>query len=112
MFKLQDKKLFIFDWDGTLSTSTLIVAGSRIFRKSYNIKNIEKNFKYYEGIGKRTMSLELKEDTNKAFARIYDVYAKFHMPKAKKGSEELLKLLNKTSKKVTLFSDSRIFKKS
>ncbi len=88
----------------------MIVAGSRIFRKSYNIKNIEKNASYYEGIGKRTISLELKEDTNKAFARLYDLYAKFYMPKVKEGSKELLELLNKKSKKVTLFSDSRSYR--
>ncbi|MGC8479136.1 MAG: HAD family hydrolase [Candidatus Micrarchaeia archaeon] len=110
MSELEDKKLFIFDWDGTLSTSTLIVAVSRLLRKNYNIKNIEKNEDYYKGMKNKTLKLELKDDTDKFFSSFYDLYAYFYKPKLKRSSIELLKLLNKKNKTVTLFSDSNSYR--
>ncbi len=110
MSNIMEKELFIFDWDGTLSTSTLIVAASRIFRKSYRPKNIKKNTQLYKQIGKRTLSVELKQDSSKAFAFLYDFYARMYMPKTKRGSIELLSLLNKKGKKIALFSDSRSYR--
>ena len=78
MSEIKEKELFIFDWDGTLSTSTLIVAASRIFRRGYNPKNIEKKQEFYKKLGNskgKGLSLELKQDRSKIFAVIYDFYA-------------------------------------
>ena len=94
MSNIMENELFIFDWDGTLSTSTLIVAASRIFRKSYRPKNIKKNTQFYKQIGKRTLSVELKQDSSKAFAFLYDFYARMYMPKAKRGGLIKIKLWN------------------
>ena len=110
MHDINEKKLFIFDWDGTLSTSTLIVAGSRFFRKSYKPHYIEKMYNTYKTKGSKSISIELKQDRSKFFAILYDFYARFYMPRSKKNTVEILKALRKKNKIVALFSDSRSYR--
>ena len=97
-------KLFIFDWDGTLSTSTSIVRVSRFVKSRYNIKNIEHTKELYKVDAIKEINSQVR--LNRAYAFIYDIYSRFSKPKLKDGAEDLLRLLKKKGKKVAIFSDS------
>ena len=102
-----DNDLFIFDWDGTLSSSSLLVAASRLFVKRYDPDYIKRNEERYR---RMITNVEIHETKNKAVAGFYDMYVKFFPPKLKPGAQELLQHLRRKRKKVTIFSDSRSYR--
>jgi HAD superfamily hydrolase (TIGR01509 family) len=104
---ITDNDHFIFDWDGTLSSSSLIVAASRLFVKRYDPEYIKKNEDKY----RRTVkNLEIHETKSMAFAWLYDAYVKLFPPAMKSGSVDLLKYLRKKGKTITIFSDSKSYR--
>ncbi len=106
--QLTDSELFIFDWDGTLSTSTAIVRISNFLRPRYRKSHILKHSgEYTTGI---TRSVKAIERENKGFAFLYDIYSFFVMPRLKEGAAELLDRLRSKGKKVAIFSDSENYR--
>ena len=104
MSMLEDNDLFIFDWDGTLSTSTLIVAISRLLTRRYDPEYVKKHEAKYRAI---VRNVEIRETRSRALAAVYDMYIRFFPPRLKGGALDLLKHLRKSGKKVALFSDSK-----
>ncbi len=107
MSMIEDNDLFIFDWDGTLSTSSLIVAVSRLFTKRYDVDYIRRNEKIYRAI---VRNAEIRETKSRFLASVYDVYVRFFPPKMRDGAIDLLKYLRKNGKKIALFSDSKSYR--
>ncbi len=99
-----DYRLFIFDWDGTLSTSTPIVRLSRLLKRRYNIDYIRSHVSEYDA--KASRSIKEKEEVNRAYAWLYDLYARFVRPRLQIGAAELLAELRKRGKTTAIFSDS------
>ena len=104
MSMLEDNDLFIFDWDGTLSTSTLIVAISRLLTRRYDPEYVKKHEAKYRAI---VRNVEIRETRSRALAAVYDMYIRFFPPRMKGGAIDLLKYLRKSGKKIALFSDSK-----
>ncbi len=107
-------KLFIFDWDGTLSTSTAIVRFSRFFKIRYSPSYIVAHSQLFNknaAAGRVDMRvLEREEEKNDIYAKIYEVYSLFAKPKLRKGATELLDALKKSGKKVAVFTDARRYR--
>lgn len=101
---LEKYDLFIFDWDGTLSTSSALVKVTRFLKRRYNIGYI-KNHKELYTIGSMK-DVRRKEGRAKLYSFIYDIYSRFTRAEMKPGAMELLKTLKKHRKKVAVFSDS------
>ncbi len=101
---LGDYKLFIFDWDGTLSTSTLLVRLSRILQRRYSLGYIKAHFKDYES--QSLKDVEVTEEVDRVYARLYDIYSHFSRPGLQPGAVELLKELRRRKRKIAVFSDS------
>ncbi len=104
----KDYDLFIFDWDGTLSTSTILVRLSSFLKKRYNRGYVMQHKEYYSSGYKTTMSRD--EAMLKHYAILYDLYSLFSRPRLKGGSIEVLKALKKKHKKVAVFSDSKRYR--
>ena len=107
MSLLSENDLFIFDWDGTLSTSTLLVAVSRLFQRRYDPKYIRRHEARYR---KEVRDYEINETRGRELAWIYDAYVAVFPPRLKPGALELLAYLRKSHKKVVLFSDSKSYR--
>ncbi len=105
---IRNHDLFIFDWDGTLSTSTVIVRISNMLRMRYRRSHITKHREEY--MRKAAKRIRITEETNRIFALLYDVYSAFAMPRLKEGAIELLDGLRKRGKKVAIFSDSEAYR--
>ena len=95
--------LFIFDWDGTLATSTTLVKAARLLQTRYKIETIDKqDWKSSESKAKIEDAVKI----NRFYAMIYELYSTFYRPQLKPGALELLKLLKKKGKKIAIFSDA------
>lgn len=105
---VKDYELFIFDWDGTLSTSTFIIRVSNLLKLRYLPKHIIKHEEEYRERAEK--NIIITEERNKAFSMLYDFYSRFVMPKVKPGAIEMLDLLRKKGKKVAIFSDSQSYR--
>ncbi len=99
-----DYSLFIFDWDGTLSTSTFLVRLSRLFQRRYNIDYVKKHFRDYET--QDIEKVEMQGEVNRTYAHLYDIYSVFYKPRLQPGVVELLKELRSRKKRIAIFSDS------
>jgi FMN phosphatase YigB (HAD superfamily) len=112
--QLEDIKLFIFDWDGTLSTSTALVRFSRFFKTRYSPKYILEHsylFKSRPDLGHADISLmHEEEEKNLLYAKLYEIYALFTRPKLREGAVELLSLLKKEGKKTAVFTDAKRYR--
>ena len=106
--QLTDSDLFIFDWDGTLSTSTVIVRISNFLKPRYRKSHIMKNSGKYTA--DTTRNIKSIERENKVFSFLYDIYSFFVMPRLKEGTMELLDRLRSDGKKVAIFSDSENYR--
>ncbi len=100
--------LFIFDWDGTLSTSTSLVKVSRYFQRRYSIDHIRRHGK--PAGGQSAARAAGRESIGRLYAKLYDFYSKFSRPKLQRGALDLLKTLRKRHKKVAIFSDSNRYR--
>jgi phosphoglycolate phosphatase len=105
---IRDYELFIFDWDGTLSTSTFIVRVSNLLRKRYRKKHIMQHRGEYESRAERNIAIT--EEGNRLFSLLYNIYSVFVMPRLKPGAMEMLIALKKKRKKVAIFSDSQNYR--
>ncbi|MDE1851067.1 MAG: HAD-IA family hydrolase [Candidatus Micrarchaeota archaeon] len=101
---LEKYDLFIFDWDGTLSTSSALVKVTRFLKRRYNIDYVRAHKELYT-IGSMK-DVRKKEGRAKLYSLIYDIYSRFTRAELKPGAMELLKALKKHRKKVAVFSDS------
>ena len=99
-----DYGLFIFDWDGTLSTSTFLVRLSRLLQRRYSVGYIKAHFEDYRK--QEAKGVKMKEEVNRTYARLYDVYSFFYRPKLQPGVKDLLRDLKARKKRVAIFSDS------
>lgn len=108
MMMLDRYKLVIFDWDGTLSTSTSIVRAARFTKLRYSLQDIEKNVHLYKQHEVED-NIEV-EEINRFYALIFDLYSVFAKPKLKDGVIDMLKSLKKKGKKIAIFSDSNRYR--
>ncbi len=106
---LSHYELFIFDWDHTLTTSTLLVtllymASRRGKHRSAETlrKSAPSNFS--------TEGVAVKEETSKIYSLFDDAYSLIFRPKLKPGALELLKFLKGKGKKIAIFSDSKAYR--
>ncbi|MCL5413208.1 MAG: HAD family hydrolase [Candidatus Marsarchaeota archaeon] len=100
--------LFIFDWDGTLSTSTSIVKIARLLKRRYSVAQINKHMDRYNAVDRAPRFKE--ERTSRVYSLAYGVYSIFYKPRLKPGVVELFRLLKKKGKKIAIFSDSNKFR--
>lgn len=104
----RDHDLFIFDWDGTLSTSTLLVRATRLFKLRYNPDYIKRNS---ERFGAHMAAKMKREENPSTLYRLMNrAYAMFANPKLKPGVVELVERLRRRHKKVAIFSDSNRYR--
>jgi HAD superfamily hydrolase (TIGR01509 family) len=105
---VRDYDLFIFDWDGTLSTSTFIVRVSNLLRRRYRSRHIMEHKEEYMRRAERNIAIT--EEGNKLFSILYNIYSSVVMPRLKPGAVEVLKALRKKGKKIAVFSDSQSYR--
>lgn len=105
---MHDYELFIFDWDGTLSTSMMIVRVSNLLRIRYRKKHILKHKEDY--IAKAGRNIKAIERADGFYSKLYDIYSRFAKPSLKPGALELLEELKRRGKKVAIFSDSQNYR--
>ena len=108
LMSLQNYDLFIFDWDGTLSTSTFIVRVSNLLRKRYRKEHMMQHKEEYES--RAAKNILITEERNRIISMVYNLYSTFVMPRLKPGAMETLKALRKKGKKVAIFSDSQSYR--
>jgi HAD superfamily hydrolase (TIGR01549 family) len=101
-------KLYVFDWDGTLSTSTPLVRFVRIFKRRYSVNYVRSHASSYGRA--RLDRIVYKEEVNRLYASLYDLYLMFVKPKLQVGALDLLKTLSESGKKVAIFSDSKKYR--
>jgi len=100
---LRDFDLFIFDWDGTLSTSTLVVRLSHFFKRRYNPNYIRAHPEEFRQPKEINGALDAGEAKTLDF--VYDIYSFFARPRLREGTIELLEELRANKKSIALFSD-------
>ncbi len=108
----RDYDLFIFDWDGTLSTSTFLVKFTHFFKKRYNIEYVLNHKKEYNRSFKR-VNISKSSSISRFVDFFYEIYAHFIRPKPRVDSKMVLEYLKKRKKTIALLSDgkqSRVFK--
>ncbi len=105
---INDFELYIFDWDGTLSTSTPLVKFSRFFKRRYNVKYVRSHPEYYKR--SRNKKLVFKEEVNRSYAGLYDLYLTFAKPRLQIGAVDILRTLNEAGKQTAIFSDSKQYR--
>lgn len=101
---LKDYDLFIFDWDGTLTTSKGLVRVSAYLKRRYNMDYINSHKQLYTMGSNR--SIESKKGISRIYAAVYDFYSMFSMPSLKPHALDLLAELKRNKKKVAIFSDA------
>jgi phosphoglycolate phosphatase-like HAD superfamily hydrolase len=101
--------LFIFDWDHTLTNSTLMLDILYLLnvgrKKRRALKRMEED-KPENAI----KHIKIKEDVNRIYALFDDMYSLMFRPKLKKDAIEFLAFLKKNHKKIAIFSDSKTYR--
>ncbi|MGA3020704.1 MAG: HAD hydrolase-like protein [Candidatus Micrarchaeales archaeon] len=101
--------LFIFDWDHTLTTSTILVSIIHTLNKNYgklNKKSYEKEYDPRNAI----RNIRISEDVSRFYSFFDDIYFLLFRPKLKENSLALLDLLRRKHKKIAIFSDSKTYR--
>jgi HAD superfamily hydrolase (TIGR01509 family) len=100
--------LFIFDWDGTLATTTAIVRFARLLKPRYNVSRIERRSDSYKY--ETASELKAQQDMNRIYDFAYSLYSMLYRPRLKPGAIEMLMELKKKGKKIAVFSDSNRYR--
>lgn len=101
--------LFIFDWDGTLVTSTPLVALGQITNRDSKLRLARRlRPKKQNVMSMRRIAID--EEASKLYSALADLYCALFRPTLKEGSLSALRLLKKRGKKVAIFSDSRYYR--
>ncbi|MDE1825046.1 MAG: HAD-IA family hydrolase [Candidatus Micrarchaeota archaeon] len=100
---LDDFDLFIFDWDGTLSTSTALVRVSHFFKRRYNPQYIRRHLDEFRQ--PKRIDAQFNAEQARAADFAYTIYTFFVRPRLREGAIEVLETLKRKNKKVALFSD-------
>lgn len=101
---ISDYRLFIFDWDGTLSTSTFLVRFSRLFKTRYNVSHVSANLGKYRMPKNRQISID--EDVGRLYSLLYDFYSYATMPTLKDCAMKTLRTLKRRGKGTAIFTDA------
>ena len=104
----RDHDLFIFDWDGTLSTSTLLVRATHVFKLRYNPDYIKRNSERFKA--QMAAKMRAESDPSPLYRMMNRVYAMVANPKLKPGAVEIMERLKKRGKKTAIFSDSNRYR--
>ena len=108
MLLIDRYKLFIFDFDGTLSTSTFLARMTRHFKKRYNLKYVQMHAaEYMNGIRNPQHT---REDRDDIYSHLYDLYAYVFRPRLMDDAISLLDYLRSKRKKVAVFSDANFYR--
>ena len=107
---IKEYELFIFDWDGTVSTSTFIVRVSNLLKLRYRKGHIAKHKEEY--MREAEENIKITEEANKIYSMVYNLYSRLVTPRLKPGALDLLKRLKKNGKKIAIFSDSQSYRLS
>ena len=100
--------LFIFDWDGTLSTTTPIVIFARLLKPRYSVAHIEQHEGSY--MHESIAELRAQEEINKLYDFAYSLYSVLYRPRLKNGAMETLESLKSRGKRIAVFSDSNRYR--
>jgi phosphoglycolate phosphatase-like HAD superfamily hydrolase len=101
--------LFIFDWDHTLTTSTLMLDILYILNLGRKKRRALERMKA-DAPRNAIKRIRIKQDVNRFYAFFDDLYSIVFRPKLKPEALALLELLKKNRKKVAIFSDSKIYR--
>jgi HAD superfamily hydrolase (TIGR01549 family) len=110
---LDDFDTFIFDWDGTLSTSTALVRFTKFFKLRYTLTSLKKREEEYAKVAAMKESdpaIKKIEEKGSMYSGIYDIYSIFEKPKLREGAKDMLSFLEKKRKKIALFSDGKKYR--
>jgi HAD superfamily hydrolase (TIGR01509 family) len=105
---IRDYDLYIFDWDGTLSTSTALVRVSQLFKRRYRVGYIKKHRDRYNV--KKVRNIGRNVWLSRSYSHLYNVYSMFYKPRLQPGALETLVCLKKRGKKIAIFSDSNEYR--
>ncbi|MEM0094454.1 MAG: HAD hydrolase-like protein [Candidatus Micrarchaeaceae archaeon] len=112
--RISDYNTFIFDWDGTLSTSTFIVHLTKFFKRRYGVDYITAHAREYKkGVSDSRIIRSAEEHeihSSAIYEFLYSVYLILGKPKPREGSVELLKHLKKKGKQIAVFSDAKKYR--
>ncbi|MCL4371854.1 HAD family hydrolase [Candidatus Marsarchaeota archaeon] len=107
---IKDFKAYIFDWDGTLNSPTIINHPFWLkFKKFRFISEFPPDEKELAASEERVLFLKARKDftdiEESLFVKLADVAFSMLKPRFHNGSRELLDYLNSTGKSVALFTD-------
>ena len=105
---LKSHDLFVFDWDGTLSSMRLLLrineSLKRLFRR-WNVDSAYGDFSHMDGAAR--LRLRSEERRNNLMTFTFDIFLNLSRPRLHNDAVRLLKLLKKRGKKVAIFSNGR-----
>lgn len=101
--------LFIFDWDHTLTTSTLLITMLYLLGRRQKRKHAEE-LRRMRPDDFSARNIELRENVSRLYSLFDDLYSLVFRPKLKPGSIEMIEFLKKNGKKVAIFSDSKTYR--
>ena len=105
---LKNFDLFIFDWDGTLSTSTALVRFTSLFKRRYDPEYIKRHEQLYRNVSME--DVRITEEEHNIFSSIYGLYSMFTKPRLRDSAIPLMSYLKKKRKKVAIFSDGKFYR--
>ncbi|MEM3572133.1 MAG: HAD hydrolase-like protein [Candidatus Micrarchaeaceae archaeon] len=113
--QISDYRTFIFDWDGTLSTSTFLVRISRFFKRRYGADYITAHAnEYTKGSMSESRIMRNAEENeihwSVVYEFLYSIYLVFGKPKPREGAIELLQYLRSKRKQIAIFSDGKRYR--
>ncbi len=106
---LSEYDLFIFDWDHTLTTSTLAV-GLLGMARAHSKKARAEKLRNMSSADFSAKNVEVKEEVSRIYSFFDDVYSFVFCPRLKRDAVPLLEFLKKRKKKVAIFSDSKAYR--
>lgn len=101
--------LFIFDWDHTLTTSTLAVTLLYLFGAKRKKASIER-MRSRKTSEFSARNVTITEDVSRVYSMFDDVYGLVFRPRLKPDAMRVLELLKRKGKKVAIFSDSKAYR--